>query len=267
MAEAYLHPEVESRFVEYDFRSVSGSDSERRALMADYADGALILLTNTGLWSDRRFLMTGEYKKLASRIVEEPTPLSRSLEKQALCRIAFGGNKRAFFAFESEVIRLNRDIRRVMDELLRDYAVMRSDIVWRLTETRVENLHLDIDRKTDTYESVRLYLNVDDAPRLWRTSHLLWRLLEEHPGEDASLEALLHRLSVEAFGGWETRGRETAPCHTFLFEPGDVWLCDGRVLSHQVLYGRRTVSTFYRLTLDGLPEWHRPLAERIPTLN
>jgi hypothetical protein len=44
-----------------------------------------------------------------------------------------------------------------------------------------------------------------------------------------------------------------------LFEPNDVWIVDGRTVPHQVLYGRRVASTFYRLDQNGLPSWHPSL--------
>jgi hypothetical protein len=48
-----------------------------------------------------------------------------------------------------------------------------------------------------------------------------------------------------------------------LFEPGDVWICDGRTVPHQVVYGRRVVSSFYRLDSARLPAWHPSLARTV----
>jgi hypothetical protein len=48
-----------------------------------------------------------------------------------------------------------------------------------------------------------------------------------------------------------------------LFEPGDIWICDGRTLPHQVIYGRRVASSFYRLDNAALPPWHPSLASLV----
>ena len=43
------------------------------------------------------------------------------------------------------------------------------------------------------------------------------------------------------------------PRHLALFEPGDVWLTDGRQVTHQVLYGRRVVSSLFIAASDTVP--------------
>jgi hypothetical protein len=43
------------------------------------------------------------------------------------------------------------------------------------------------------------------------------------------------------------------PRHLVLFEPGDVWLTDGRQVTHQVLYGRRVVSSLFIAPSDTVP--------------
>jgi hypothetical protein len=48
-----------------------------------------------------------------------------------------------------------------------------------------------------------------------------------------------------------------------MFEPEDIWLCDGRAVPHQVIYGRRVVSSFYRLDNAALPAWHPSLSQKL----
>jgi hypothetical protein len=282
MTQVYVHPGIEDNFVEYDFDEVRRSPADggaadlRRQLMQDYVGEKLILLRNTRIDYDRAFIErvafppTWFYKKFQSKAVEKPKPLFLDAGKKQLCQDLFGGDKGLFGKFEAEVRAVNTGIRRVLDEILRHYRVTATDIIWRHTETRVENLHFDIDKDAADFESVRLYLNMDSVPRMWNTSHQLSRILRGYYDElelaktaELPLERLLQILSLRLFGNWSSRGREQFPHHMVLFEPGDVWICDGRAIPHQVIYGRRVASSFYRLDKGALPAWHPPLADRV----
>ncbi len=282
MTQLYLHPDIEDYFVEYDFDAVRRSPADggpqdlRRRVMEDYVGEACIVLRNVRIDYDRDFINriefppTWYFKKFPSRVVEGQKPLARSVAKQEICRDLFKGDAGLFAKFESEVRTVNGALRKVLGELLRHHRVSADDITWRHTETRVENLHFDIDKDSAQFESVRLYLNMDDIPRLWHTSHPLSQILaayyqELNLAETASepLERLLQILSLRLFGNWSSRGREQFPRHMVLFEPGDVWICDGRTVPHQVIYGRRVASSFYRLDSAALPAWHPSLASKV----
>ena len=286
MTQVYLHPDIADYFVEYDFGEVLRSPADggpgdlRRMVMQDYVGEKCILLRNVGIDYDRTFLSgvrfppTWYFKKFPSKVVERDKPLDRNPLKQELCRELFGGDKGLFHRFEHEVRAVNSGIRKVLDELLRHHRVEASDIIWRHTETRVENLHFDIDQDSGAFESVRLYLNMDDIPRIWHTSHELGRILPAYYDElelgafaGQPLEKLLQVLSLRLFGNWMSRGREQFPRHMVLFEPGDVWICDGRTVPHQVIYGRRVASSFYRLDSTTLPVWHPSLKSKVDAVH
>ena len=286
MTQLYLHPDIGDYFVEYDFAEVArsprdgGPDDLRRRVMQDYVGEKCILLRNVSIDYDREFISkvdfppTWFFKKFPSRVVERDKPLKKSEPKQQICRDLFAGDEGRFHKFEDEVRAANGGIRRVLDEILSHHRVEAADIIWRHTETRVENLHFDIDQDSAAFESVRLYLNMDDIPRLWHTSYQLQRILPAYYGElglkdmaGQPLEKLLQALSLRLFGNWSSRGREQFPRHMVLFEPGDVWICDGRTVPHQVIYGRRVASSFYRLDSSALPAWHPSLASKVAAVH
>ncbi len=286
MTQVYLHPEISDYFVEYDFAEVlrspadGGPDDLRRRVMEDYVAEKCILLRKVRIDYDRDFISkvtfppTWFFKKFPSRVLEGAKPLARSDAKQEICRDLFGGDAGLFSRFEDEVRAVNSGIRTVLGELLRHHRVEASDIIWRHTETRVENLHFDIDKDSAAFESVRLYLNMDDIPRIWHTSHELSRILPAYYEElelgalaGQPLEKLLQVLSLRLFGNWASRGREQFPRHMVLFEPGDVWICDGRTVPHQVIYGRRVASSFYRLDSSALPAWHPSLKSKVDAVH
>jgi hypothetical protein len=282
MTQLYLHPSIEDYFVEYHFGEVLRSPADgsandlRRRIMEDYVGEKCILLRGVKIDYDRQFVAqvpfppTWFYKKFPSRAVEADKPLARSAAKQEICRDLFGGDAGRFARLEAEVRKVNAALRGVLDEILRHHKVAADDITWRHTETRVENLHFDIDKDSAAFESVRLYLNMDDIPRLWRLSHPLSHILDAYYDEldlaqtaGEPLERLLQILSLRLFGNWASRGREQFPCHTVMFEPDDIWICDGRTVPHQVIYGRRVASSFYRLDGEALPSWHTGLAAKV----
>jgi hypothetical protein len=282
MTQLYLHPHIPDHFVEYDMDSVRGSPCDgsvadlRRTVMEDYVAERIIVLRNIKIDYDRAFVQSIEFphnwtfKKFPCRTVEAATSVADDPAKQELASALFGGDLGRYGYFESQMKLVNAGIRSVLDEILRHHNVTKRDISWRHTETRVENLHFDIDRGADDFESVRLYFNMDDAPRIWHTTHVLTDLLARYYNElglsllaNEPLERLLHVLSVRVFGNWSSRGREQFPRHAALFEPNDLWLVDGRTVPHQVFYGRRVAATFYRLDKAALPGWHPSLSERL----
>jgi hypothetical protein len=119
----------------------------------------------------------------------------------------------------------------------------------------MENLHYDIDQDSDDHEAFRLYINLDAYPRIWSTSYTVTRLFREggerllggiDPNEKA--EIILKRAISRAYGGWNQRATERkAPRHQIYFDPGDVWIVDGRSVSHQVLSGHRVLSIYAKI--------------------
>jgi hypothetical protein len=173
-----------------------------------------------------------------------------------------------------QVRRINDQIRNTLDVVFAGYRFQRRDVIWRFTETRVENLHFDVDRGCDDLELIRLYVNIDDIPRIWYTSGTFTATAQEHYQalhlarfRDQPTDALLLELSKKVLGGWINRGRESAPKHLILFEPGDVWLSDGRAVSHQVVYGRRVVSSLFIAGRDGVPDVTKTFAHRLAVLH
>ncbi len=133
-------------------------------------------------------------------------------------------------------------------------------MVWRLNTVRNENLHVDtyVDDFQDHF--ARLFINLDNQPRIWTTSWTLEEmyarygdqlpremLLNSHPGD-------IHKaINAVSFGG----GRSTVwwdkqPRHVVYFDPGDIWAVDSRQVAHQIFYGRRAVSIDFFVDRDSM---------------
>jgi hypothetical protein len=282
MTQIYLHPSIDDHFIEYDFSSIERSpndgsaDDLRRSVINDYVNEKVILLRNVRIDADFNLLRSTSfpqqwhYKKFPALPFEadirkaklgkskpgkffcppEQKPHREAISK--FCHDVFADDWPRYFAFQDAFLAVNAATRGVVNEIFRGYTFQKPSLVWRLAETRVENLHFDNDRDCDSTESVRLYVNIDDVPRIWHTTHTLSTLvsqyykdldLADHIGTPS--EHLINDLSVRLFGNWQLRGREQFPRHMILFEPFDVWLVDGRTVPHQVIYGRRVVSSFF----------------------
>jgi hypothetical protein len=166
----------------------------------------------------------------------------------------FQGDKGAYAHFVAQV----KQLQRIADTLLAAILPCKStlvSLVTRFSETRMENLHYDLDANADDHEAFRLYINLDHAPRVWATSYQLTDLLRrggQHllAGVDpeAPSETILKRIASRAFGGWNQRATErVSPRHLVFIDPGDVFVVDGRCISHQVMTGHRVFTVYAKV--------------------
>jgi len=284
MTQVFLHPEMADYFVEYSFTDALGPEGRAvgQRIVDDYTEEKLILLRSLRFDADLSFLrqvvfyQKWKFKKLAtSRFETVPdSQRARDPEIAEFVTDVFGGDWGRFGYFMEQVHRINDQVRRTLDTVFAGYRFQTRDVIWRFTETRVENLHFDVDRGCDNLELIRLYVNLDDIPRIWYTSGTFTATAQQHYQalnlarfRDQPTDALLLELSKKVLGGWTNRGRESAPKHLVLFEPGDVWLSDGRAVSHQVVYGRRVVSSLFIASRDGVPDVTKTFAHRLAELH
>jgi hypothetical protein len=284
MTQVFINPDVEDYFVEYDFREAAAGAGHRRqqSIVEDYNQEKIILLRNLKFDTDLAFLRSvtfyqkWKWKKLAlSRFELIPSRQRRDVAEIAeFVRDVFAGDWDRCNYFIDQAKLVNDQIRLALGAIFTKYKFLHRHIIWRFTETRVENLHFDIDRNCDDFELIRLYINLDDIPRIWYTSGTFTNLAQEwYDKLDLSRfrgqpnDKLLKHLTTKLFGDWHMRGRDEAPRHLVLFEPGDVWLTDGRLVSHQVIYGRKVVSTLFIANLDGVPEPKKTFAQKVADLH
>jgi hypothetical protein len=154
------------------------------------------------------------------------------------------------------VRRLKKEIRRfyaealpVYEALFAGYGFTRRQVVWRLNTIRNENLHVDtyVDDLPDHF--ARLFINLDNQPRIWMISYAIDEMFDRF-GSQIPLEILRsgtpgqirNAVNEAAFGGKSTIWWDGQPRHVAYFDPGEVWAVDSRQVAHQIFYGRRAVS-------------------------
>ncbi|HTG74007.1 MAG TPA: hypothetical protein VMB70_09570, partial [Terriglobia bacterium] len=114
----------------------------------------------------------------------------------------------------------------------------------RLTRTLFENLHWDNHSIDDDFHQARVFANLDIRPRIWHVSHrfpdIMRLLYEKHnlgrfAGRDPN--ELIDFITDKVLGGMDRKWLDRLPRHKIAFEPGEIWLGESRLVSHQIYYG------------------------------
>lgn len=161
-------------------------------------------------------------------------------------------------SFQTHVRQLFEKIMPYYYAIFRGYTFLESRAVIRLNCTYNENMHYDTYRDRYPNHFARMFINLDNQPRIWHTS---WTINEIYTrfGRKLSREALetydsnrlwldLNRVTFGNSNEWW----DGEPRHVIYFEPGDVWVVDSRQVSHQIFYGRRAISIDFVVDFDSM---------------
>jgi hypothetical protein len=129
--------------------------------------------------------------------------------------------------------------------------------VWRLNTIRRENLHVDTYREPLPEHFARLFINLDNQPRIWNTGYSIDQMYRKFGSkmpakafEGDDLNRFWLDLQTTVYGN--SRQMDNEPRHTIFFEPGDVWAVDSRQVAHQIFYGRRAISIDFVVPRDAM---------------
>jgi hypothetical protein len=114
----------------------------------------------------------------------------------------------------------------------------------RLTRTLFENLHWDNHSIDDDFHQARIFANLDSRPRIWSISHRFTDWVRAHyreldlgrfAGKDPNL--MIDFIGASVLGGTTNTWKDSEPRHRVAFDPGEVWMGESRLISHQIYYG------------------------------
>lgn len=254
MAVIFKHPELSDYFDKLNFRA-STPREKIPSIVRPYEGGKVMHFPRLDLEIDHGFwagLPTDQILKL-KKLSSSPSPddyrhdplLDRRLEE---AKVPWGLKRR----LRREISRLYERVLPVYEALFSGYRFTRRQVVWRLNTIHNENMHVDTYVSDFTDHFARLFINLDDQPRIWMTSwsleEMYARFGDQLPPEQviASEPGAIHKaINAAAFGGRSTVWWDSQPRHVAYFDPGDVWAVDSRQVSHQIFYGRRAVSIDY----------------------
>lgn len=258
MAEIERNAAVVDRFVSLDWRDRAGDTRAFDfALIRHYEAGDIILLVNPPFRIDFDLLNRISFpegrthQKLTDRFLTRP-----KLHRPAIRRLfqeVFGFDILLYVRFRQEVQRLSDELRHFARSIAPSYRFLKQGVSWRFTPTGPEGLHVDYFRRAEDLHYFRIFVNVDRQPRVWTVGPRLQDLIERY-ADDAGLRDLVGRPSNEVcsrlnklvFDKINAQPRSAMDRHIVHFAPGDVWLCETRLNSHEIFSGHRLVATdFY----------------------
>lgn len=251
MTVIFKHPELTDYFAKTNLR-LGMPLAETPSIVRPYEGGRVLTFPQLDLDIDHDFWASlptdriTKLKKLSSSPGETDFRNDPLLDRRLAEANAPSALKRRL---KKEIVRLYERVLPVYQAMFSGYRFTRRQVVWRLNTIHNENMHVDTYVTDYTDHFARLFINLDDQPRIWSTSWTLEEMYERF-GDQLSVEMLagstageVHSaINAAAFGGRSTIWWDSQPRHIIYFAPGAVWAVDSRQVSHQIFYGRRAVS-------------------------
>jgi hypothetical protein len=250
-----LNPEVEDYFFILDPQP-GLLDYQRAygdAIAAAYEDQKIIYVPNLHISADLDFLNRLSFP-VGLKKASYQDGLGSSIYVRNGSRFAVNDANPLVHLFDDVrlAVYVNHQIQSVFSQLrhairvlLPRYRTMREiAVTWRFTPTRDEPTHYDqYDEGTDLYthdHRVKIFLNLDFEPRLWRTTHRLAELLRKYRQEfPDEIPAHLNDLA-KVVNKWS--GLQDVPAHTISFPTNSAIIANAEVIGHKVVSGNRMVT-------------------------
>lgn len=262
MALIERHPQVPDYIVEMSLAEIAA-----RGGVADlFEEGQLILIKDYRLQFDFEALtalskstesiadpeLRRKLKKLtAPCFFEGKAPKERNGKlvfadpvRQAIYETLCGGERETFDRAARALRQSHTEALRIFETCFPNYDAFRFIPSLRLTRTMFENLHWDNHSIDDDFHQARIFINLDNRPRIWSVSHRYTEWARDHyvehdlgrfAGKDPNL--MLDYIAGSVLGGTANTWMDSEPRHRIAFEPGEVWLGESRLISHQIYYG------------------------------
>jgi hypothetical protein len=159
---------------------------------------------------------------------------------------------------QEEIARFNSQLRRGLAMLLAPYRrIYEGNISWRLCETVEEGLHVDVfnrgrpmDPEYKSLHRIKIFINIDDEPRRWRTSLDLPGILKRARG--LLPRALPDDLNVVNDLIDKLDALKDAPAHRVDYPTLSAVLVNAELVGHEVLYGRRVIAGEFACAQDEM---------------
>jgi len=256
------HPAVEDYFTELSLAEVA----ERGGVADIFEEGRVVLLKNYRLDFDFGALaalsksteavsdpvLRKKLKKMTAPLFFEGDPpvrkggrlLFRDPLRQAVFDVICNGDEDTFERAARALESAHGEVLRLFDICFPAYDSFRLVPSIRLTRTLFENLHWDNHSIEDDFHQARIFANLDTRPRIWHVGHRFPDWIRMHydeydlgrfAGKDPNL--LIDFVTGEVLGGTRKTWMDNEPRHRIAFDPGEVWLGESRLISHQIYYG------------------------------
>lgn len=226
------------------------TDIYDKSICEKYESGKILVLDNFALLSDIDFEFIHSVEPLENNIPR----LKKAKEKHIFAPLTEKGFDRHILRYyksnftdakklQDLFIDIKERFRVYLATIFPKYTVTSFETTWRFTKTQDENMHLDIYHHPETFY-VRMFTNLDNAPRIWRTSYNFEEAYSLVDGSlhDVSPSNICSAINKRIFGP-TINGSENHKLgydfkyHEFHFAPGTAWLAHLQFRSHQIYYG------------------------------
>jgi hypothetical protein len=187
-----------------------------------------------------------------------------------LCR-----GERETFERAARALRYSHDeALRIFDICFPHYEPFRFIPSVRLTRTLFENLHWDNHSIDDDFHQARIFANLDSRPRIWSISHRFTDWVRTHyreldlgrfAGKDPNL--MLNFIGGSVLGGTTQTWMDSQPRHRVAFDPGEVWLGESRLISHQIYYGEAAQVYMWFVKVSTMAEPNRRFNKQVEAVH
>ena len=275
MAVLTINPEVKNYVHEIDWKAgQTDFETMRQQIVSLFESSQLVILKNHPITVDVDLLgsfevpNTERYRELSYKQLLFPK-LWKARDRGVMFG-TFGPNVGKYLRVRAEVLRVNRELRRLLGTIFPDYRVEREQYSWRFLSTGyfVHPLHLDTFGSNEDRQYVRFFMNLDRQPRVWRVSHRLDEMMERYYRERDW--GRYTEMPANQFCDKVTdyfRENPDVPCHEVSFEQGDLWLVDTRTIPHGVISGNRMVATHFWIDPHSMADPAKRLDTRIAALH
>ena len=274
MAKIVRNPGVPDCVKTVDYRRYSSAPEELSAELTDwYENGHLLILKNykfeAGCRTFNKLLFPNQrYAAKAILHVDEEVhgeaPRKRQWEEmeRLIEQTDVGIDE-----FRSAVATANAELIRLANALFPFYQYEKRYCVYNLTEMLAHNMHFDSPQHAGEFSQLRIFVNLDDFPRIWRVggaiedvagdcyaSAKLEETIGAHPRE------LTRATTIATYGDRYHSGAHNQPMHSIAFQPGEVWFLNPNMVAHEVVYGRRLLDGVFLFNASHLrnPERYYP---------
>lgn len=277
MPDIDLDPRIDDYFVRLDWRDAeSDLPAFSKRLVACYEAGQVILLANAPFRIDYSLLnrvnipTRVEFKKKKDKFYRYPKLYSPKIARGFW--EAFGVNLPLYLRMRQEVGRVSEQVREFVRRVFAGYEFLGTDVSWRFTQTGPEPLHIDSFGEDGDFQWVRMFINLDAAPRVWSVGQRLEDLAQGFYDSadlgsmrDAPPNRFCKALDAAALRTPERQ--ETAPRHVVRFAQGDVWMCDSRIVSHQIVSGHRLLATHFKVNPQSMLDPEQRINARVARIH
>lgn len=292
MALIKRHPKVPDYIVEMSLSEIRA----RRGVADLFEEGHLILIKDYRLQFD--FEALAALSKSTESVLDDD--LKRKLKKltaphffdgvapkekggrlifpdpvrQAIYETLCHGDRDTFERAARALRHSHHEALRIFDVCFPEYEPFRFIPSVRLTRTMFENLHWDNHSIDEDFHQARIFANLDKRPRIWSISHRFPDWVRDHyeeldlgrfAGKDPNI--MLDFIGGSVLGGTRNTWMDSEPRHRVAFEPGEVWLGESRLISHQIYYGEAALVYMWFVKISSMTEPANRFNARIDSLH